>query len=166
MALSGDIRPGRGTRVNPAGWRRAGKAVPVVLLLAALFLAHGLQCAVAAEHGPGVPSHHVDALAPGHGSLPHGIAGDAVGVAAGLLPLLAHRVDPRGDSGSPGHAAGVICVAVLIAAGTFLLWAGRYKSSGGQKLRHLANGYSSRLGALARWWPPSAGMAVLCVSRT
>lgn len=167
MALNDDVRRERGTPVTSAGWAGARAAVPVVVLLAALFLAHGLQCAVPTVHEPGeVLTHDVGVLASGGGAVQHGVAGDAVGLAAGLLPLVVHQVNPPGNSSSPGHAAGVVCVAVLIAAGTFFLLAGRYLSYGGHGAGRVATGFFSQPKALARWRPPSPDMAVLCVLRT
>jgi len=152
-----------------AGWGgpsspSEGSLVAAMLIMAALFLAHGLQCAAAADHGPGAMSHTL--VAP--------VAADDVTHEGGtgheseftmLVGSLADPVATVGGRDVPGQA-GVVCVAVLTAMGLWFLSARKSKLPRQGAYGRLAQGATSQLRVAAPWRPPPHDLAVLCVLRT
>ena len=153
----------RGGRVRPSR-SAGGSLIAAGLLLAALFLAHGLQCAAASDHGPVAMSHTL--VAP--------VAADDVTHEGGtgheseftmLVGSLADPVATVSGRDVPGQA-GVVCVAVLTAMGLWFLSARKSLLSGQGAYGRLAQGATSQLRVAARWRPPPHDLAVLCVVRT
>lgn len=141
-----------------------GSPAATVLLLGALFLAHGQQCAAAEGHDAPGMSHAVTADGTVHLSM------QPVGAAAGLLTAstvsqAAHLLDSTGTPGSPGHL-GVVCVAALLAgAACWLLLARRQPSRKAPPLAPIRWPGAFRV-PIARWpWAPP-NLTLLCVSRT
>ncbi len=135
-----------------------------VLLMAALFLAHGLQCAAASDHGPVAVGHTLVAPVAADDTMHHGTAGHESDRTL-LLTVLSDPVATVG--GRDGSAqAGVVCVAVLTAMGLWFLSARKSLLSGQGALLWPAGGPTSQVRAAARWRPPPLDQAVLCVLRT
>ena len=95
-----------------------------MLLLAAVFLGHGLQCGSAAgDTGrPGVHPQASVVLAAGSGHVTPTAAGHGPGVAATAQPAAHHDATPAATAGrAPGHGHGPpghlwgVCLAVLAA---------------------------------------------------
>lgn len=165
-----EVRLTRRTPEN-AGWgrsagqgRSAGESVVVaVLLMGALFLAHGLQCASASEHGPVAMDHTI--AVPG---VPHDSIAGNVGDQSELVLLVSALNDPVATIGGSDvlGQAGVVCVAVLTAMGIWYLMARRVLLVGRGARLWPVHGLALRFRAAARWRPPPLDLAVLCVLRT
>lgn len=155
----------RGGRVGPS-WSAGSSTVATVLLMAALFLAHGLQCAVASDHGPVAMSHTLVAPFAAEDVLHDGATRHGSELSM-LVSALAHPVATVGGRDGPGRA-GVVCVAVLTAIGLWFLSVRKaVLSSRGQGASSCPAGDpTARLSAAARWRPPALDLAVLCVLRT
>jgi hypothetical protein len=134
-----------------------------VLLMAALFLAHGPQCAAAAEHGPVAMSHALVAPVAADDVMRDGTTEDESEPTM-LVLALADPVAAVGGGDVLGRW-GVSCVAVLTAMG---LWFLSRKSmlSGRGALLWPAGRAASRLSAAALWRPQPRDLAILCVLRT
>ena len=153
----------RGGRVRPSR-SAGGSLIAAGLLLAALFLAHGLQCAAASDHGPVAMSHTLVAPAPADYLMHHGTTGHESELML-LVTVLADPVATVGSRGALGQA-GVVCVAVLTAMGLWFLSARKLKLPRQGAYGRLAQGATSQLRVAARWRPPPHDLAVLCVLRT
>ena len=153
----------RGGRVRPSR-SAGGSLIAAGLLLAALFLAHGLQCAAASDHGPVAMSHTLVAPAPADYLMHHGTTGHESELML-LVTVLADPVATVGSRGALGQA-GVVCVAVLTAMGLWFLSARKSKLPRQGAYGRLAQGATSQLRVAARWRPPPHDLALLCVLRT
>ncbi len=141
-----------------------GSLVAAMLIMAALFLAHGLQCAAASDHGPVAVGHTLVAPMAADDSMHNGTAGheSARTLLVTALSDPVATVGGRDMSGQPG----VVCVAVLTAMGLWFLSARKSLLSGQGALLWPAGGPTLQLRAAARWRPPPLDLAVLCVLRT
>lgn len=152
------VRRGRDT---PADRPAAGSLIAALLVLSALFLAHGLQCAAADRHSPAAMTHSM--ATPGGSDTPiHGAEPEQRFLASTMVPATAGAV---GAAGTFDHA-GQVCVAVLIAGAVFWLLARRTMETFRHGLRRSARWLSVQPHAAARWRPPTPGLTVLGVSRT
>ena len=145
-------------------WSAGGFLVAAVLVMVALFLAHGLQCAAASDYGPVAMSHTLVVPVAADGGMHHGAMGHESQPTM-LVTVLADPVATVGGSDVAGWA-GVVCVAVLTAMGIWFLSARRTLLVDRGVLLWPAGGPTSRLRAAARWRPPPLDLAVLCVLRT
>lgn len=147
-------------------WSEGGSLAAAVVLMAALFLAHGLQCAAASDHGPVAMSHTLIASVAADDSMHDGIAGHKSEFGM-LVTAPAYPVATVSSTDAQGRA-GVVCVAVFTAMALWFLSARRAVLSGRGRAASscLASGTSARLSAAARWRPPPLNLAVLCVLRT
>ena len=150
-------------RVCPS-WSAGGSLVAAVLLMAALFLAHGLHCAAASGHGPVAVSHTLVAPVAADDLMDHGATGHESEPTVVVTPLTGPGATVEG-SGVPGQA-GVVCVTVLTALGIWVLSARRTLPLGRASLLWPAGGLTLQLRAATRWRPPPLDLAVLCVLRT
>lgn len=153
------------SRIGPSR-SAGGPLVAAVLLITALFLAHGLQCAAASDHGPVAVSHTLVAPVPVSDLMHDGTTGHESERSL-LLRSLADPLATVGGRDMLGQA-GVVCVAVLTAVGLWFLSTRKAVLSGEGQGRSLwpAGGPTARLSAAARWRPPRLDLAVLCVLRT
>lgn len=134
-----------------------------VLLMAALFLAHGLQCAAASDHGRVALSH----------SLVMPVAADdlihegADGHESELTVLGLALAYPVSDSDALGRAS-VVCVAAFTAVGLWFLSARRVAPTSRRQSASLwpGRGPTARKSDTARWRPQPFDLALLCVLRT
>ena len=154
----------RGGRVRPSR-SAGGSLIAAGLLLAALFLAHGLQCAAASDHGPVAMSHTLVAPAPADYLMHHGTTGHESELML-LVTVLADPVATVGSRGALGQA-GVVCVAVLTAMGLWFRYARKSRLLMQAALVWPAGRPTLQPRATAgRWRPPPVDLAVLCVLRT
>lgn len=137
-----------------------------VCILAALFLAHGMQCVDGLGHDPVAASH---VMAPHSAGAPHGpILDDAVGVGSGnspAIPPVGYAVDLLGAHGLLGHMGGV-CVAVLTVGAMFWLLLARRRSLAKRGATGWPTSITSLVQPKPRWRSPSTNFDLLCVSRT
>lgn len=153
-----------GGRVRPRGSTRAS-LVAAVLLMAALFLAHGLQCAAAADHGPKAMTHTLAVPVAPSDVIHHGTTGYQSEPTM-LVRSLADPVAAVGGGDVLGQAV-LACFAVLTAVGLWFRLARKALLSGqGLSWWPAAAGSTSRLSAAARWRPPPLDLTILCVLRT
>ncbi len=145
-------------------WSAGGSLGAAVLLMAALFLAHGLQCAAASDHGPLAMSHTLLAPVAADDLMHDGTPGHEFQLAL----LVSSLSDPVATVGGPDvlSQAGVVCVAALTAMGLWFLSARKTLLPGQQTLLWPAGGRIPQLRAAARWRTPPLDLAVLCVLRT
>ncbi|MBA3367579.1 MAG: hypothetical protein H0T99_02690 [Geodermatophilaceae bacterium] len=151
-----------GERPGPP-WSAGGSLVLAVLLMAALFLAHGLQCAAALDHGPVAMSHTLLAPVAADDVMPDGSTRDRSDVTM-LVSSLADPVATVTGRDVLGQA-GVVCVAVLTAIGLWFLSRPTALLAAPGVLLWPAGGRTPQLRAAARWRPPAPDLAVLCVLR-
>ncbi len=135
-----------------------------VLLMAALFLAHGLQCAAASDHGAVAVGHILVAPVAADDSMHHGTTGHDFPLTS-LGTAFADPVATVGGRDVLGNA-GVLCVAVLTGMGLWFLSARKSVLPGKRALLWPAGEPTLQLRAAARWRPPPLDQAVLCVLRT
>jgi len=161
-------------RTQPPAWRGAAPDpgrplrepfLAAAVVLAALFLAHGLQCVAAQSHGPTPSSQTSAASAVFDGSMPAGHDGVRLLTSAALPPVagLGARVSAHF---SRGHL-GVVCVAVLAAGAICWLRSPKWMVLVGRRLPVWPPHWASvSLRVVGRWRPPLLNLALLCVSRT
>lgn len=145
------------------GWPALTSLAAIGVLMAALFLAHGLQCAATLAHGPSPTSSAILAPAIADDVMHHGTAPDRPEPTV----LTASAADPVLSLGGRHMLvrAGVVCVAVLIGAGVWLL--GRHARLNSGSANSWPSGRTCRqLLAVARWRLMAPDLAVLCVLRT
>ncbi|MGI8628502.1 MAG: hypothetical protein ACR2J5_18335 [Geodermatophilaceae bacterium] len=145
------------------GWSALASRAAVGVLLAALILAHGLECAALLGHGASPIGHTLVAPAISADAMQHATAPDE----SEPMMLAALAADPVQTVGGPDMLArgGAVCVAVLIGAGIWLL--GRRP----RLICHSAPSWLSvricmRLLAVARCRLSAPDLAVLGVLRT
>lgn len=135
------------------------RALPVMMLLCGLFLAHGLQCAATHAddaHGPGASvssaAHSADA----------GAMGSPAMTSVEAQSATADQDSARHGSGLALHIA-LACLAVLGSVLLVALLAGRHVRVFRRRLvergRHLLRTGRS-------WRPPAPSLTALCLSRT
>lgn len=146
-----------------SSWSAGGSLVAAVLLMAALFLAHGLQCAAASDHGPVAVNHTLVAPVVAADVIHHVTTEQEFE----LITLVTALADPDATVGGRDvlGQAFVVCVAVLTAIGLWFRSARKSTLSGQRALLWPAGGMTWRLRAAARWRPPALDLAVLCVLR-
>ncbi len=135
------------------------RALPVMMLLCGLFLAHGLQCAATQAddaHGPGAS---VSSAAHSAGA---GAMASPAMTSVEAQSATADQDSARHGSGLALHVA-LACLAVLGSVLLVALLAGRHVRSSRQQIVERGRHLVRRAGS---WRPLAPGLAVLCVSRT
>ncbi len=145
------------------GWSGAASLAVAGLLLAALFLAHGVQCAAALGPGPAPMTHVVLPPALADHEVHVGVAGDNLDLMTLLTPV-GELVHTLGGGSMPG-TAGAVCVAILIGAGIWLL-ARRLRLACRIVPSWSAGPPYTRLAMTARMRLSPPDLSVLCVLRT
>ena len=138
------------------------------VLMAALFLAHGLECAAILGHGPAPMTSTLLAPAGSDPAMSDGVMQHATAPDASELTVGAASATDQNFVG--GHdmlvRAGAVCVAILLGAGIWLLGRRRPRSICHSVRSWLSGRTYLRLLAVIRWRLSAPDLAVLCVLRT